>query len=86
MPFFKTKPTIATGEKARLEFELQKLSEFVGSERFKLPVLSLAQWQNTTIKPLADTLATVGKHLQHASGSINLVVQPENLESCGGGG
>lgn len=86
MPFFKSKPTIATGEKARLEFELQKLSEFVGSERFNLPILSISQWHSMIDKPLTETLAAVGKHIQHPTGGINVVVQPENLATCGGGG
>ncbi len=86
MPLFKTKPTIATGEKARLEFELQKLAECLGDERFSLPVLSLSQWQNMINKPLADTLEAIGKHLQHPTGSIQVIVQPENLATCGGGG
>lgn len=86
MPFFKSKPTIATGEKARLEFELQKLSEFVGRERFSLPVIGLSQWQNMFNKPLTDTLKLVGDHLGHPTGAMNVVVQPENLATCGGGG
>lgn len=86
MPFFKSKPNIATGEKARLEFELQKLSEFAGSARFSLPVISLSQWQNMINQPLTDTLKAIGEHLKHPTGAMRIVVQPEDLASCGGGG
>jgi len=86
MPFFKSKPTIATNEKSRIEFELQQLLDCVGAQRFQLPVVRLAQWNTLLAGDLGDVVRFVGERISHETGALNVVVRPENLATCGGGG
>ncbi len=86
MAFFNSKPKIRLNEKARIEFELQQLSEAVGAKRFQLPIVRLSRWQDLIQRPLSEVLQFTGKHIGHNTHDVRLDVQPENLEKCGGGG
>ena len=88
MPFFKSAPALPDDEKARIEFHLQQISECIGFNRLKLPVLS----EDTVLHgsgadPTADQIVSlVGEHLGHDVSGIKLQTVPLPPEKCGGGG
>lgn len=83
MAFFKSKPNVPDGEKARIEFHAQQIAENLGFPRLELPILSpSAVFGNTP----ADTMKRVGQHLSHDVSDIQIVVEPKAVEKCGGGG
>ena len=88
---FKSKPGLADGDKARIEFHIQQIAESVGSERMRLPVLS---WQeilytatdSSTLRSIDELKIFIGKHLSHDVGNVSIHSVPQALEKCGGGG
>jgi len=88
---FKSKPSLADGEKARLEFHMQQLAESVGSERLQLPVL---KWQDilysgtdsSELRTVEEITNFVGEHLSHDAGNISLYETDKPVEKCGSGG
>ena len=85
--FFKAKPNLPDGEKARLEFHLQQIADALGMERMRLPVLGLKSirgWMTT--KTPQQIIATIGEHLSHDVGDVGFNLDPKQLQQCGGGG
>jgi hypothetical protein len=92
MAFFKPKPNISDGEKARIEFYLQQIAECIGFERFKLPVLSENQLlhggaANPAEFQTVDQIKNmVGKHLRHDVSELKIQTFPMQPQKVGGGG
>jgi hypothetical protein len=90
MAFFQSTPNLPCNEKARIEFHLQQISECIGFERLKLPVLSedeLSRGGGRTENRSADqVLAAVGSHLDHNVSEIGLQTMPMPTQKSGGGG
>jgi hypothetical protein len=91
MQLFKSKPSLADGEKARIEFHLQQIAESITADRFKLEVLTeekiLAGRSNVSAAPdIESLLKKIGDHLSHDVGNISTLSQPQELEKCGSGG
>lgn len=88
MVFFRVKPNLSDGEKARLEFHYQQIAECLGAKRLKLPVLSLREmlqrWESN--RDVADYLNFVGEHLVHDTKAIKVHVTPQIAANCSGGG
>ena len=90
--FFKAKPNISDGEKARLEFHLQQINDVLGAERCRLPVVSsseLVGWSDQGKNPDA-LIVKVGDHLRFDTQGLTLTVLPvadsdSGCGSCGGG-
>lgn len=91
MQLFKSKPSLADGEKSRIEFHLQQIAESITAERLKLEVLSeeevLAGATEGSALGDVDTLSQrIGRHLSHDVANISILQQPQELEKCGSGG
>ncbi len=91
MPLFKLKPSIADGEKSRIEFYLQQISQCIGGGRFQLDVLNSEALlyhdvENSTLLEVEALALKIGKHLSHDVGNIAIAKQIQSLEKCGGGG
>ena len=92
MAFFKPKPNLPAGEKARIEFFLQQIAECIGVDRFKLPVLSENQLvhgeaANPTEFPTVDQIKNrVGNHLRYDVSELKLQTFPMQPQKVGGGG
>ena len=86
--FFKPKANLPDAEKARVEFHLQQIAECIGFDRFKLPVLSMNSLQGLyeSRQTPDQMVAFVGEHLSHDVSGLGLLIEPEQLEKCGGGG
>ena len=88
MVFFRVKPNLSDGEKARLEFHFQQIAECLGANRLKLPVISmrdmLARWESNP--DVAAFLDFVGDHLDHGADAITVHVAPQIVANCSGGG
>ena len=85
--FFKSKPNLLTGEKARIEFHLQQIAQCIGMDRMKLPVISrreLLSWSET--KTPQGMIVAVGAHLNHDVSGVGFALDPQQLQQCGGGG
>ncbi|MFK7769595.1 MAG: hypothetical protein AB8B55_20455 [Mariniblastus sp.] len=85
--FFKAKPNLPTDEKARIEFHLSQIADVIGFERMLLPVLDsgllLRSPQTASIEQMIET---VGNHLSHDVGGIQVEAIPTAPEKCGSGG
>lgn len=91
MQLFKSKPSLADGEKSRIEFHLQQIAESITADRLKLKFLSeeavLAGGpQGSSLADLETLTKRIGKHLSHDVDNISVLQQPQELEKCGGGG
>lgn len=88
MAFFKSKPGLPDHEKARIEFHLQQISECIGFERLKRPVLSEESvlFQNGQLKSAEQIAFLLGDHLEHDVSDISIQTTPLPPEKCGGGG
>lgn len=88
MNFFKSKPNLPDGEKAKVEFHFQQLAECIGFDRLRLPVQSLSSMLELSRADdgVNRLVAFVGKHLSHDVSQLNVKVTPQELEKCGGGG
>ena len=74
-------------ERARIEFHFHQLSDCLGIERFKLPVLGLKELRHNDSRQSNDQIVRfLGKHLAHDVGGLRVAVEPQELEKCGGGG
>lgn len=86
--FFKPKPNVPPGEKARLEYYLQQIGETIGMDRFQLPVLDrdvVLGWSSSGKTP-QEMLHAIGAHLQHEVSGVGFELDPQQLQQCGGGG
>ena len=88
MNFFKTKPNLSNGEKAKVEFHFQQLADCLGFDRFQLPVqdLNLPLGVIRGDDGVNRLVALVGEHLSHDVAGLGVKVTPQQLEKCGGGG
>ncbi len=91
MQLFKSKPSLADGEKSRIEFHLQQIAESITADRLKLEVLSeeevlAGDAEGSALSDLETLTNRIGKHLSHDVANIPIVQQPQELEKCGGGG
>ena len=91
MQLFKSKPSLADGEKARIEFHLQQIAESITADRLKLEVLTeediLAGDSGGSALADVDSLTKkLGQHLSHDVANISILQQPQELEKCGSGG
>ena len=91
MQLFKSKPSLADGEKARVEFHLQQIAECITADRLRLNVVSeedlLTGADGEAAFTNVDALVTkIGEHLSHDVANISILSQPQQLEKCGGGG
>ena len=86
MAFFKPEPNLPLNEKARVEFHLQQIAECVGFERFQLSVLTMDSLLELCESTIEQMVGRVGKHLQHDTAGLRVVVSPETLQKSGGGG
>ena len=86
MAFFRAEPSLPVNEKARIEFHLQQIAECIGFERFQLPVLNMDSLLELCESPAEQMVGRVGKHLEHDTAGLRVVVTPETPEKCGGGG
>ena len=85
--FFKSKPNLPDGEKARIEYGLQQIAQTVGVEQMKLPVLSremLLGWVGS--KTPQEMIGAIGQHLSHDVAGVGFQLDPQQLQQCGGGG
>ena len=88
MNFFKTKPNLPDGEKAKVEFHFQQLADCLGYDRFRLPIQPL----NSPLEVIRSDdgvkrlVTLVGEHLSHNVAGLGVKVTPQQLEKCGGGG
>lgn len=88
MNFFKSKPNLPDGEKAKVEFHLQQLVDCLGNSRFQLPVQTLGSLLDVIRADdgIKRMVALVGQHLSHDVSELSVKVTPQQLEKCGGGG
>lgn len=85
--FFKPKPNLPAGEKARIEFHLQQIAQAIGMDRMKLPVISrreLLSWSESETPQ--EMITAVGSHLKHDVSGVGFALDPQQLQQCGGGG
>lgn len=82
--FFKPKPNLPDGDKARIEFHFQQIASCIGAERVKLPVLSRdAFLGKASTQEIVDL---VGQHLSHDVSAIQVNAVLQQAGQCGGGG
>ena len=84
--FFKTKPNVVDGEKARIEYHLQQISDCLGGDSFKRPVIrrsELLDWSAAGTDPQA-VIARVGEHLQCDISGLTINVVPSETRDGGG--
>ncbi len=91
MQLFKSKPSLADGEKSRIEFHLQQIAESITADRLKLDVLLeedilAGDSDGSSLSDLESLTQRIGKHLSHDVGNIPILQQPQELEKCGSGG
>jgi len=91
MQLFKSKPSLADGEKARIEFHLQQIAESITADRLTLIVLSeedvlTGDTEGSSFTEIDSLAKRIGQHLSHDVGNISIVQQPQELEKCGSGG
>ena len=90
MAFFQSAPNLPCDEKARIEFHLQQISECIGFERLKLPVLNEDQLSHeggrAEARSADQVMAAVGEHLNHDVSEIKLQTLPMPSQKSGGGG
>lgn len=91
MQLFKSKPGLADGDKARIEFHLQQIAECIGADRLRLDVLTeqdllFGDAACSEIDNVKSLSIKIGKHLSHDVGNIAIAQQRQPLEKCGGGG
>ena len=91
MPLFKSKPSLADGEKARIEFHLQQIAESITADRLKLKVLPeedilAGDSAGSALTDVETLTKRIGQHLSHDVANIAILEQPKELEKCGGGG
>ena len=91
MQLFKSKPSLADGEKSRIEFHLQQVAESITAERLKLEVLLekdilAGDTGDSVVADVGTLTKRIGTHLSHDVANISIVQQPQALEKCGGGG
>ena len=90
MPFFKSAPNLPDGEKARIEFHLQQISESIGFDRLRLPVMNerdiLYDAQQSDLRSSKQVLTKVGEHLNYDISEVRLQTLPMPPEKTGGGG
>lgn len=91
MQLFKSKPSLADGEKARIEFHLQQIAESITADRLKLEVLSeedvlASDTEGSALSDLESLTKKIGQHLSHDVANISVLQQPQELEKCGSGG
>ena len=85
MAFFKPKPNLTDRERARIEFHAQQVTENLGPDRVRLPVLSLDSIINHRLAD-GEALKYLGQHLTHDVSDVRVDIAAKELEQCGGGG
>lgn len=87
MAFFKPKPNLPSDEKARIEFLLQRIADYIGFERFLLPVVSADELiRNPMLATNQQAIDFISNHLNHDASELRFEVIPKEAEKCGGGG
>lgn len=90
MAFFKSKPNLPDGEKARIEYHVQRIAECIGFDRLTLPVLSERSVFYADVdserRSAEQIMSLVGKHLGHDVGGISLQTLLLQPQKSGGGG
>lgn len=88
MNFFKSKPSLPDGEKAKTEFHFQQLVDCLGNDRFQLPVQTLDSLLELirADNGVERMVSAVGDHLSHDVSGLSVQATPQELEKCGGGG
>lgn len=87
MAFFKPKPNLPSDEKARIEFLLQRIADYIGFERFLLPVVSADELiRNPMLATNQQAIDFISNHLKHDASELRFEVIPKEAEKCGGGG
>ncbi|MFK8112536.1 MAG: hypothetical protein AB8B91_10050 [Rubripirellula sp.] len=86
--FFKSKPNLPVAEKSRIEFHFQQIAEFIGLDRLQRPVIEGATLLSElgSLRTPETALAFVGDHLKHPVNGIQVVVVPQEVAKCSGGG
>ena len=82
--FFRPKPNLADGEKARIEFYLQNIAQSIGVDRLKLPVLGREIFLGQSTPQ--EIINRVGKHLLQDVSAIQVNAVLQQAGQCGGGG
>ena len=82
--FFKPKPNLPDGEKARIEFHLQLIGESIGKDRLMLPVRGRDAFLQAETP--SEVVQKVGEHLSHDVGQIKVTPVLQQAGQCGGGG
>ena len=88
MAFFQSKPNLPAADKAKVELRLQQIADCIGFDRFQLPVQPLKELVGLSdnTNPTERAVAFAGEHLSHDVSGLRVVVTPQELEKCGGGG
>ena len=86
--FFKSKPNLPVTEKAQTEFYFQQVSECVGSDRIRLPVLNRKKLHDQLgDQPTPEAVVSLAaNHLHHDASGIRTRIEPKQGAACGGGG
>ena len=85
--FFKPKPNINDGEKARIEYHLQQIADVIGWDRMQLPILGLNTIQEWAESKSPETMiGLIGEHLNRDVAGVGFQLDPQQLQQCGGGG
>ncbi|QDT08931.1 hypothetical protein [Stieleria marina] len=82
--FFKPKPNLSDGEKARIEFHLQTIAEAIGAERLTLPVLDREAFLSKSTPQ--EIIQLAGEHLSYDVNAIQVTPVLQQAGQCGGGG
>jgi len=88
MALFQPKLPLPLAEKARLEFQYQRIAQHIGPDRLRLPGISLESLvahSETATEP-EPILHWVGSHWGHDVNDLRVEVVPQPTEQCGGGG
>lgn len=90
MQFFKSKPNLPDGEKARIEFHLQQIGECIGFERLSLPVMNEVSILNgdgqSELRSPKQIKELVGERLGHDVSGLSVQSFPMQPAKSGGGG
>lgn len=93
MSFLTPKPNLRDGEKARIEYYLQRIAECIGAERFQLPIQSMrslldhaeTQLGGQTPQP-EKFIGWLGEHFSHNVSGLKLAATLGLLNKSSGGG
>lgn len=92
MAFFQASPHLPDDEKARIEYQFQRIAESIGLDRFRLPIvrqsglLNGSGIQQSEWQTVDQIKSQVGAHLHHDVAGLKLQTFPMQLQKVGGGG